>query len=92
MIPSPFCRKCGKRVEWHLTRAGRKMPIDPDPVEDGRFQFGAGLRLDLVRGSIQQKRRRFDCHWDTSPGCKPAPRETMDEGEEHDDDDEADRP
>ena len=27
-----LCRGCGARIEWIRTKAGKMMPVDPDPV------------------------------------------------------------
>ena len=80
MSDSPFCKTCGGRVEWHVTKAGRNMPIDPDPRPDGKFVFGAGLKLEFAPATTPMSRRRFMCHWDTSPRCKP-PRAPVDRDE-----------
>jgi Zinc knuckle len=58
-----FCDACKARVEWHLTHNGKSMPIDPDPHADGRFYFGAGLKLHVGRAGIRP--RMYRCHWDT---------------------------
>jgi hypothetical protein len=61
----PFCDKCGAKVEWHVTKAGANMPIDPGPSPGGRFYFGPGLRLfPAAPGS---KTKMYACHWDTCP-------------------------
>lgn len=41
------CRSCPATVRWVLTAAtGARMPLDPDPVEDGN------VVLDWVNGSV----------------------------------------
>lgn len=60
-----FCDACKAKVEWHLTHNGRSMPIDPDPHPEGRFYFGAGLKLHVGRTGIRP--RMYRCHWDTCP-------------------------
>lgn len=42
------CSKCGKPVTWVYTEAGKKMPLDPLPVEDGTIVY-AGDGPDRVR-------------------------------------------
>lgn len=65
MSASPFCRDCGRRVEWHPTTSNRKMPIDPDPHPDGGYYFDGAMKL--VRGRPGYRGRMFRCHWDTCP-------------------------
>ena len=62
-MASPFCRDCGKLVEWHPTASGKRMPIDPDPHADGTFYFGEGMKL--VRGKPGVRQRMYRCHFDT---------------------------
>lgn len=31
------CRTCEAPIVWCITKAGKKMPLDADPVEDGKF-------------------------------------------------------
>ena len=64
-----FCDACQARVEWHVTVAGARMPIDPDAHPDGRFIFGPGLRLTKLvgRDSAPPGKKTYRCHWDTCP-------------------------
>lgn len=32
------CRSCGQRIVWVWTEAGKRMPVDPDPVQDGNVR------------------------------------------------------
>jgi hypothetical protein len=66
-----FCDGCGARVEWHLTKAGRRILMDADEVPDGKFVFGSGLKVEVATRDTPPQRRRFNCHWDSSPKCKP---------------------
>lgn len=72
MTASPFCRACGARVEWHPTRDGAQMALDPDPHPQGSFYFGPGLRLFKGRHGLKPKMYR--CHWDTCPKKGQEPR------------------
>jgi hypothetical protein len=31
------CRSCGAPIRWALTTNGRRIPLDPDPVEGGNL-------------------------------------------------------
>jgi hypothetical protein len=62
---SPFCRLCGQKIEWHPTKAGNAMALDPDPHPAGRFAFDNNMRLvTMPPGS---KPRMYRCHFDTCP-------------------------
>lgn len=63
MSASPFCPACGVRIEWHLTHNGKMMPLDPEPHPEGKFYFGAGLKLHVGIRGLRPKMYR--CHWDT---------------------------
>jgi hypothetical protein len=62
-MASPFCRDCGKLIEWHPTAAGSRMPIDPDPHPDGVYAFDASMRLTRMGHGARQ--RMFRSHFDT---------------------------
>jgi hypothetical protein len=49
------CRSCGAPVEWAVTQAGKRMPIDPEPRADGNIQF-TGRILPSERGSVREVR------------------------------------
>jgi hypothetical protein len=46
---SPRCRSCGAPIWFGLTAKGRKMPMDPTPVEDGNVVMD---RLEQVMDQI----------------------------------------
>ncbi len=65
MNPSPFCKACNQKVEWHQTAAGRWMLLDPEPHPEGRFAFDGRLRvIGVPPGS---RPRTYRCHYDTCP-------------------------
>lgn len=35
----PECRSCGAPVKWVLTRKGKRMPVDAEPVEGGNIML-----------------------------------------------------
>ncbi len=46
------CRSCKAGIGWAVTAAGKRMPIDPLPCEDGNVLIGwvGGERVALVLG------------------------------------------
>jgi hypothetical protein len=74
---SDTCRSCDAPVLWVETSAGRKMPLDPEPVEDGNVVITAeaplGLRTEAVvltkadLAQIHPDRLRYRSHFSTCP-------------------------
>jgi len=31
------CRNCGENIIWTITRKGKRMPVDAEPVSKGKF-------------------------------------------------------
>ena len=74
-MPSAHCRSCGAPVRWVITEANdRRMPIDPEPVEDGNVWVieirqgtpivGVALTGDAVPASVPL---RYVSHFVTCP-------------------------
>lgn len=36
---SATCKSCGDPIEWRQTPAGKRIPIDPEPVEGGNLEL-----------------------------------------------------
>lgn len=71
---TPVCSKCKKRITWVYTEAGKRMPLDPLPVDDGNIVFaGDGPdRVRVLKDSDQgdlflQGLQRFKSHFATCP-------------------------
>jgi hypothetical protein len=49
---SATCRSCGGSIRWVLTGKGRRMPVDPDPVDNGNVTLAvvAGVVHATVHG------------------------------------------
>lgn len=67
------CASCGADVFWAITPAGKRMPVDPNPVPDGnvaiyRDHLGA-LRARVLRAGEQPSayERRGVAHFATCP-------------------------
>lgn len=65
-----FCNDCGSNVEWHVTRAGKNMPIDPEPHPDGDYYFETAK---LVHGERGERPKMFRSHFDSCKKRKPRP-------------------
>lgn len=37
------CRSCGAPVTWAITASGKRMPVDPEPVEGGNVVLHPAL-------------------------------------------------
>jgi len=37
------CRWCGKPMKWADTEKGKKIPLDPDPVDNGNIELVNGI-------------------------------------------------
>lgn len=37
------CRSCEARIVWAVTPAGRRIPLDPDPVEGGNVLLAPAI-------------------------------------------------
>ena len=55
------CRMCGGEVRWALSERGKRMPLDPDPVDDTeRELFVLRGRDQLVPTAIAVPAGAFD--------------------------------
>ncbi len=63
------CRSCGAPVLWCRTEAGKMMPVDAEPVENGNLEvIRAGDRLIArVRGEDLLGSHRYLSHFVTCP-------------------------
>ena len=70
------CRSCGAPIVWCVTTAGKRMPVDSDPVENGNLvivpQEGP-WREPLVRVLAKDEvvtEDRFVSHFVSCPNAK----------------------
>ena len=55
------CRMCGGEVRWALSERGKRMPLDPDPVDDTeRELFVLRGRDQLVPTAVAVPAGAFD--------------------------------
>ena len=53
------CRGCGQEIKWIEMASGKKMPLDPDPVQ-----------MVIVNVGIGEVRGVYMPHWATCPKAK----------------------
>ena len=69
------CRGCGAEIDWIRTRAGKNMPVDPEPVfvavNDGSDVFvtdeGEVIHGRKVPANDDSAGVAFVSHWATCP-------------------------
>lgn len=69
------CRGCGAEIDWIRTRAGKNMPVDPEPVfvavDDGADVFvtdeGEVIHGREVPANDGSAEVAFVSHWATCP-------------------------
>ena len=78
-----FCNDCGASIEWHETAAGRKMPVDAEPVLPGPeaaklarslYYFDRTVRLVSVLRLLPEDptpKRMYRSHFDTCKNRRP---------------------
>ena len=62
------CRSCGAVMEWAKTQAGKVMPIDAEPSENGNLVYA---QAGVVRfAKPDDPGPRFTSHFATCPDAK----------------------
>lgn len=75
------CRSCGADVLWAKTDAGKSMPLDPEPVDDGNvllYRTPEGLRAVVMsKGDhVPDNASRHKTHFATCPNAERHRRRT----------------
>lgn len=69
-----YCRGCRREILWAITEAGRRMPLDPEPVKD--FGHGIQVLIHTDDGSVRCRAASplfddgvplYQPHWATCP-------------------------
>jgi hypothetical protein len=68
------CRSCSAKIEWAVTEAGKKMPLDPVPDRKGNV-VKTGARVDGLpevhvinsRDEVDPETPRYTAHFATCP-------------------------
>lgn len=55
----PFCKGCGRKIEWHPRADGKMVAIDPDPHPEGTLAFGPGMKLQLMQRGAKPRMYRY---------------------------------
>lgn len=61
------CRSCGARITWLETEAGKRIPVDEDPVVDGNVVVLKGTKCRILRKGERAEAPRYVAHWATCP-------------------------
>jgi hypothetical protein len=62
------CRSCGAEITWTITVAGKRMPLDNRPTQDGTVVIDPDGRARVpAKADLQFARLRFTPHWATCP-------------------------
>lgn len=71
----PRCRSCGSPIFFGLTTKGRRMPIDPAPVEDGNVVLvSLEARMETGVANLGRARAQRDGATPTDGGSADLPR------------------
>lgn len=69
--PTKQCKSCGASIIWTTTSAGRHMPVDADPVENGNIvlrQAGGEVMANVLRPWLRVEGERYHkTHFATCP-------------------------
>lgn len=57
MTDQSRCRSCGQIIDWAITENGRRMPLDPDPVDTGNLVVVDGVAHPPRLGDEELPRR-----------------------------------
>ena len=63
------CSSCGAEIDWYLTRKGKSIPIDPDPVPDGNLFFHGSV-IHYAKHPPAPGEERYKSHFATCPNAK----------------------
>lgn len=68
------CRSCNARILWALTTKGRRMPIDPEPVQGGNIELEDRGRMFPPLATFPVKvdnmtTKRYTSHFATCPNA-----------------------
>jgi hypothetical protein len=64
------CRSCKAEITWARTRAGKAIPIDPDPRSDGNVVIEADGAAVYLGADSTYTGERFVSHWVTCPDAE----------------------
>ena len=61
------CRSCGGAITWAKTDAGKSMPVDVEPTEDGTLWHPGPGRVLVVTANTPPSVKRYRSHFATCP-------------------------
>jgi len=69
-----ICKGCGSKIIWVRTIQGKRMPLDPEPVEDGNIVLmpAGAMVLDAKTAGLGADvgARRYKSHFATCPAAR----------------------
>lgn len=48
LSPTVPCGSCGAPIVWFTTAAGRPMPLNPEPAEDGNIELNSATACNVL--------------------------------------------
>lgn len=63
-----ICKSCGRTIKWSRTRAGKRMPLDPEPSSGGNVVLVDGVAVSLDSAAVaalDPATPRWMPHWAT---------------------------
>lgn len=66
------CRSCNAEIRWERTAAGKRIPLDPEPVPDGNLFIGGDGLVRSYHGlplgvGLEDEPARYVTHFATCP-------------------------
>jgi hypothetical protein len=62
------CRSCQAPIRWEMTDSGKRIPLDPEPVENGNLRFDDHVHV-IVTAYADDPMPRYLSHFAT---CRDA--------------------
>jgi hypothetical protein len=80
------CRSCGSKIIWAVTAAGKRMPLDPEPVHAGNIilrERARGLEPEAVYVKPDPDESRYISHFVTCPQARKWRKQQHSKGKNH---------
>lgn len=64
------CKSCGAPIFWAKTVNGKPMPLDAEPVLDGRIILEGQTAIVVGSAYVRDGTARYDSHFATCPNAR----------------------